>query len=279
MDSVHTASSATSQLCGIQTIELAACRTRRQPAKVPPAAAGGRRSCDRTSRHPFPTGGHWHRNRPGASPRTPCRAHRAASSRRQSGSGIPNRLLTNGSPGSPWCEVQAIFVQHRQAIDAAHWVGAIARRARRSRRPLPSSRRRSPEVGENGSAKSRSARLSAAAMRSLRGKCAAASTQFTAERRAVNTHAARSMAKSGSEAGFRSRASDRHEREKNILRHGDAGETTLNRGFKWERLEAFGLPATRRTCTPGFRCAPMVVIKGQGECFARRRPQQRTRKV
>jgi len=44
-------------------------------------------------------------------------------------------------------------------------------------------------------------------------------------------------------------------------------ETTLNPGFKWERLDAFGLSAARRTCTPGFRCAPGVVIKGQGECL------------
>jgi hypothetical protein len=47
----------------------------------------------------------------------------------------------------------------------------------------------------------------------------------------------------------------------------DACETTLNPGFKWERLDAFGLPATRRTCAPGFRCIPMVVYKGQGECL------------
>ena len=38
-------------------------------------------------------------------------------------------------------------------------------------------------------------------------------------------------------------------------------------GFKWGRLDAFGLPATGRTCTPGFRRAPVVVIKGQGECL------------
>ena len=52
-----------------------------------------------------------------------------------------------------------------------------------------------------------------------------------------------------------------------ILRHGDACETTLNPGFKWECLETFGLPAAWRTCTPGFRCIPVVVIKGQGECL------------
>lgn len=56
-------------------------------------------------------------------------------------------------------------------------------------------------------------------------------------------------------------------RQKNILRRGDARETTLNRGFKWRRLAAVGLPATRRTCTPGCRCAPAVAIKGQGECL------------
>src|SRR5690606_23208452 len=52
-----------------------------------------------------------------------------------------------------------------------------------------------------------------------------------------------------------------------ILRHGDACQTTLNPGFKWGCLEAFGLPAARRTCTPGFRCIPVVVIKGQGVCL------------
>jgi len=52
-------------------------------------------------------------------------------------------------------------------------------------------------------------------------------------------------------------------------------KTTLNLGFKWECLEAVGLPAARRTCTPGFRCIPVVVIKGQGVCFARRRTRQR----
>jgi hypothetical protein len=52
-----------------------------------------------------------------------------------------------------------------------------------------------------------------------------------------------------------------------VLRHDDACETTLNPGFKWECLDAFGLPAARRTCTPGTRCIPVVVIKGQGECL------------
>ena len=52
-----------------------------------------------------------------------------------------------------------------------------------------------------------------------------------------------------------------------ILRHDDACQTTLNPGFKWECLDAFGLPAARRTCTPGFRCIPVVVIKGQGVCL------------
>ena len=65
--------------------------------------------------------------------------------------------------------------------------------------------------------------------------------------------------------------------EKYILRHDDACETTLNPGFKWEELGAIGLSATRRTCTPGFRSLPVVVIKGQGVCFARRRSRQRMR--
>ena len=56
-------------------------------------------------------------------------------------------------------------------------------------------------------------------------------------------------------------------RKKDILRHDDACQTTLNPGFKWECLEAVGLPAARRTCTPGFRCIPVVVIKGQGVCL------------
>ena len=53
-----------------------------------------------------------------------------------------------------------------------------------------------------------------------------------------------------------------------ILRHDDAYQTTLNPRFKWECLDAFGLPAARRTCTPGFRCIPVVVIKGQGVCLS-----------
>ena len=65
--------------------------------------------------------------------------------------------------------------------------------------------------------------------------------------------------------------------KKYILRHDDACETTLNPGFKWEELGAIGLPAARRTCTPGFRSLPVVVIKGQGECFACCRPRQRMR--
>ena len=36
-----------------------------------------------------------------------------------------------------------------------------------------------------------------------------------------------------------------------ILRGDDACETTLNPGFKWVRWASIGLPATRRTCTPG----------------------------
>ena len=66
-------------------------------------------------------------------------------------------------------------------------------------------------------------------------------------------------------------------RKNYTLRHDDACETTLNPGFKWEELGAIGLPAARRTCTPGFRSLPVVVIKGQGECFACCRPRQRMR--
>src|SRR5690606_38990095 len=57
------------------------------------------------------------------------------------------------------------------------------------------------------------------------------------------------------------------ETKRYVLRHVDACETTLNPGFKWERLAAFGLPARGRTCAPGFRRVPEVVIKGQGECL------------
>ena len=57
---------------------------------------------------------------------------------------------------------------------------------------------------------------------------------------------------------------------------GDACETTLNPGFKWERLDAVGLSATRRTCTPGFRCAPVVVIRDKANVCAGCRAQQRT---
>src|SRR3546814_2786851 len=52
-----------------------------------------------------------------------------------------------------------------------------------------------------------------------------------------------------------------------VLHHVDACQTTLNPGFKWERRESFGLSAARRACTPGFRCAPVVVITGQGVCL------------
>src|SRR5690606_29850748 len=41
-----------------------------------------------------------------------------------------------------------------------------------------------------------------------------------------------------------------------VLRHADACETTLNPGFKWERSVSIGLPAARRTCTPGFLAPP-----------------------
>src|SRR5690606_15072541 len=56
-------------------------------------------------------------------------------------------------------------------------------------------------------------------------------------------------------------------KKKYVLRHVDACETTLNPGFKWGRLVAFGLPARGRTCTPGFHRVPVVVVKGQGECL------------
>jgi len=36
----------------------------------------------------------------------------------------------------------------------------------------------------------------------------------------------------------------------------DACETTLNPGFKWVRWGSIGLPATRRTCTPGAVAHP-----------------------
>lgn len=51
------------------------------------------------------------------------------------------------------------------------------------------------------------------------------------------------------------------------LQRVDACQTTLNPRFKWERRESIGLSAARRACTPGFHCAPVVVIKGQGECL------------
>ncbi|MNV66427.1 hypothetical protein D3C71_1591790 [compost metagenome] len=41
-----------------------------------------------------------------------------------------------------------------------------------------------------------------------------------------------------------------------ILRRDDACETTLNPGFKWVRWGSIGLPATRRTCTPGAVAHP-----------------------
>src|SRR5690606_10961573 len=56
-------------------------------------------------------------------------------------------------------------------------------------------------------------------------------------------------------------------RNEYVLRHVDACQTTLNPGFKWERRESIGLTAARRACTPGFHCAPVVVIKGQGVCL------------
>jgi len=37
---------------------------------------------------------------------------------------------------------------------------------------------------------------------------------------------------------------------------GDARETTLNPGFKWGRLEAFGLPATRADLHSGLPLRP-----------------------
>lgn len=58
-----------------------------------------------------------------------------------------------------------------------------------------------------------------------------------------------------------------HAQKKCVLHHADACETTLNPGFKWERLGPIGLSAAGRTCTPGFRRIPVVVIKGQGECL------------
>jgi hypothetical protein len=41
------------------------------------------------------------------------------------------------------------------------------------------------------------------------------------------------------------------ERMEETVRGDDACETTLNPGFKWVRWASIGLPATRRTCTPG----------------------------
>ena len=108
-------------------------------------------------------------------------------------------------------------------------------------------------------------RVAFAAHREVRGKAMRAIVAAPASPREVHRRACRPAMRAN--AG-----------RKYVLRHADACETTLNPGFKWGRLEPFGLPATWRTCTPGFRCVPVVVVKGQGECCACRRTGQRTRR-
>src|SRR5690606_38556199 len=61
-----------------------------------------------------------------------------------------------------------------------------------------------------------------------------------------------------------------------ILRHDDACETTLNPGFKWGRWGTIGLPAARRTCTPGTVAPPWSSLRDKANVCTRRRSRQRT---
>ncbi len=89
--------------------------------------------------------------------------------------------------------------------------------------------------------------------------------RHTRQRHRHSTSAATATA-THRQCSFSQRTSDHQTRKKKrrpkasfqicILRRDDAGETTLNPGFKWGRCEAIGLPATRRTCTPGFVAPP-----------------------
>ena len=48
---------------------------------------------------------------------------------------------------------------------------------------------------------------------------------------------------------------------KKSLRRGDACETTLNPGFKWERVAAFGLPARGGLALPATSTPPVSLLR------------------
>lgn len=66
--------------------------------------------------------------------------------------------------------------------------------------------------------------------------------------------------------------------KKYVLRHGDARETTLNPGFKWEGLEAIGLSAQGRHALPASVASPRSQLRDKANVCARCRTQQRTQR-
>lgn len=236
--------------------------TRRRPAKAAPACSGEMRNCGHSSRRP-------------------CRAGRLC--RRSRLAAEPPFAFVPGSASYrhwlpvPGCRNDCHATVGRAAIgrnagqlhagpagnSAARAAAAIAKHVGRFRHLVPSIRRHChwracravPATGRPAIRRRRCVRV-----RKL-DVCAGAGMYATG---------------GGLEAACCS-ATRRAIGREGILRHADARLTTLNPRFKWGCSKAVGLTAARRACTPGCHHIPVVVIKGQGECYARGRTRQRIR--
>ena len=130
---------------GVAAHPLLAHRSRRRPATA--AASRRARNAKLRSYQPPPMPRRWP-PRIEADQRHDHQRHRLRLAmpmpRSTSGSGMPKRLVTSGSPGRQGAKRRRLScVQHRQAVDRGRAAGAVASCAGRFRHPSPSNRRHS----------------------------------------------------------------------------------------------------------------------------------------
>ena len=237
---------------------------------------GGRRSCDHTSRpHAQPAALCVETHQWGHDQRHPFRFQGVFHGHVRLGDAIA--VAGQRLPGPPWCEAQHVAGQHRQAVGESF--GQLQLPAVQGdfaiQRPVAG---HGAFARANGRASRASASDSAAAMRSpaLRSRRRCRRSWRRAWRGSV-------MAASGKDQPSLCRK-EQGRRPKTpplleycILRNVDACETTLNPGLKWERWRTIGLPATRRTCTPGAVALPVSFLRDKANVCTCRRVPQRTR--
>jgi hypothetical protein len=162
-------------------LRRAARRSRRRPATG--GADASRRKARLRSYQPPPMPNRWQRPSKPTSGSTTMAISLAgkAASGSMSGSGMPKRLVTSGSPGRHGAKRSGVVVQHRQAIRPAQAGKRNCQRAGRFPRPSPSSRRRGRMRQERQREANARDQASAAAMRAVARQGAAALAQLAAQ--------------------------------------------------------------------------------------------------